>query len=278
MASGDVAICLDLSAGGRATSWRVGDLELLGSNNGHPVANGMYPMAPWAGRLRGNRCEIDGNVHTFPVNFEGWAIHGTIFTEQVEVVEVTESAATCLARLRCALQPPWSGWVEMLWKLDERCLHTEIEVLSEGPTFPADVGWHPWFNRSLNRGGLICGGLAEWELPGAALATRDAEGLLSGNIVPLVDTQGPYDDAFHVPAATGKLTWPGALSLTIVNSHPWFVVYDELVGFVLVEPQTGPPNGISEPVIGSVNMVSPDRPLLMVTDWWMTREWLSVQP
>ncbi len=48
-------VSVDLDAGGRIASWVVGDLELLVGREADPMRWGLFPMAPWAGRVRDGR-------------------------------------------------------------------------------------------------------------------------------------------------------------------------------------------------------------------------------
>ncbi|MFZ4496888.1 MAG: aldose 1-epimerase [Candidatus Nanopelagicales bacterium] len=259
---GDHSIEFDLNLGGRATSWRVGDLELLGARDEHPVSHGMYPMAPWAGRLRENSCEIDGALNEFPLNLGKWAIHGTVFMNQVEVVEQTLDEV----EFRYVSEGPFDCVVEMGWQLSDSALRTTLQLSTSAIALPAVIGWHPWFNRKLERGFA-----AEWHLADARVAVRAEDYLPSGELVDLADFDGAFDDAFFVPSREAVISWPGALNMKIVNSHPWFVVYDEPESFALIEPQTGPPNGSNNPITGDRITVRVGQPLTMVTDWIITR-------
>ena len=263
LAAGDQAITLDLNLGGRATSWRVGDLELLGARDDQLISYGMYPMAPWAGRLRNNRCEIAGDEHEFPANFGPWAIHGTLYLNPVEVVEQADSEVL----LRYLSAPPFHCTIEIRWRLSASSLQTTLQVSTNDESLPAVVGWHPWFNRQLAHGAP-----AQWDLPDARMAIRGGDYLPNGQLVDLVEQTPAVDDAFFVAGCAATLRWPGALRLDVVNTHPWFVIYDEPESYVLLEPQTGPPNGSNTPIVGERITARVGQPLTMVTDWFVTRE------
>jgi aldose 1-epimerase len=254
-------VVLDPMQGGRAISWQVDDLELLGSHDAHWVGHGMYPMTPWAGRLRGNRLP---NGVTMPATFQEWAIHGTVASSAVEVDRFESNYAELSYRLGSPW--PWSGRVRMCWTVGASALHTSIEISSDDCSFPVVVGWHPWFRRRLSRGGS-----ATWELRDARLAPRDADRMPSTPMRPATMVDGPFDDTFFAPA-DAVLQWPGALTLRIQNSAHWFVVFDELADFLLVEPQSGPPNGINEPLIGAVTTVEPGAPVVHEVSWQLLRD------
>lgn len=253
-------VVVDPMYGGRATSWQVDDLELLGSHDEHWVGHGMYPMAPWAGRLRSNALP---NGMTMPATFHEWAIHGTVAATAVEVDQCESNYA--VLRYQLGSPWPWLGQVRMCWTVEPSVLRTSIEVRSDDSSFPAVVGWHPWFRRRLARGGP-----ARWELPDAQLAPRDAERMPTRSMRPASMADGPFDDTFFAPT-DAVLHWPDVLTLRIQNSAPWFVIFDELADFLLVEPQSGPPNGVNEPLIGAVAMVEPGAPLVHQVSWQVLR-------
>lgn len=242
----DARVELDLDAGGRARSWRVGSgdaaLDLIGGRGPGAVEYGMYVMAPWPGRLRGNRVVHDGVAHPLPVTHEGWALHGTVLDAAVDVVEADErdgrAYVETLAPL--GLDWPWPGRVRQVWELRPGVLHTLVAVETDGPTFPAEAGWHPWFHRRLGRGEDVVVDLAA-----SGMLERGPDHLPTGRVL---DTPppGPYDDAFVVPSGRGVLTWPGALRLEVDSDVGWYVVFDELPDWVCVEPQTAPPDGLGE--------------------------------
>ena len=254
-------IVLDPMHGGRAVSWQVDDLELLGSHDAHWVGHGMYAMAPWAGRLRGNALP---NGMMMPATLQDWAIHGTVATAPVQVDRCDPDRA----ELSYALgEPwPWPGIVRMQWMLEPTVLRTRIEVSTDGEAFPAVVGWHPWFRRRLSRGSS-----GRWELPDGRLAPRDADRMPSTPLRPATMADGPFDDTFHSPGEA-IVCWPGALTLRVCNSAPWYVIFDELADFLLVEPQSGPPNGINDPLVGAVSLVAPGSPLVHEVSWELLRD------
>lgn len=260
----DQELLLDPSCGGRAVSWQVDGLELLGRRDDHPVEFGMYPMVPWAGRLRGNRITTmpDSAALILPATYDGWALHGTVLAETTQVLQCTSSQAV----LACALPDPFTGHVQLTWQLEPGLLRTRIEVRAERGAFPAVVGWHPWFRRTLARGGR-----GQWQLPEGRIAPRDDERMPTAAFRPATMADGPFDDAFISPGPA-VIRWPDALTMQVHNSAPWFVIFDELDDFLLVEPQSGPPNGSNEPLTGAIPMVQPGRPLVHDVSWGLRRE------
>lgn len=253
--AGDAQIVVDAGDGGRLSSWVVQGHELLGARGTASEEHGLYPMAPWPGRLRDNCVTFDGRHHRLPATYQGWAMHGVVHRQAWEVVDASDRSVT----LRTSLEPPWpwAGQVTLRWALGAGTLRSELTVASEGEEFPAEVGWHPWFRRRLDRGGPL-----EWRMAATALLERGADHLPTGVRRDPADVPGPYDDAFAVPDGTATLTWPDALTLRCVANVGWMVVYDELDELVCIEPQTAPPGGI-----GMSPPVRPGRPLRAEASW-----------
>ena len=69
---------------------------------------------------------------------------------------------------------------------------------------------------------------------------RGADGLPTGDLT----TPGPHpwDDCFTGLRSAPRLTWPGVLALEIRSNADHWVVYDEPVDGICVEPQTAPPD------------------------------------
>ena len=94
------------------------------------------------------------------------------------------------------------------------------------------------------------------------MVERGADGLPTGALV--APTPPPWDDCFIELRSAPRLTWPDGLSLEITSSADHWVVYDESSDGVCVEPQTGPPDGLTEAPI-----VEPGAPMRA----WMAWTW-----
>jgi galactose mutarotase-like enzyme len=257
------AVTIDPSAGARLSDWRIGDLDLLAHYSDAPVNWGMYPMAPWAGRLRDNTVVHPDATVTLPVSHDVWALHGTVLSAPGAVEQVQHGAHEAVARLSFDDHGdwPWPIRVVVEYRLTADVLTTVIEVQAER-TSPAVVGWHPWFRRRLARGEP-----ARWSLAAQAKAERGPDALPTGALVPYDPDSGPFDDAFLVPEGRASIAWPGALVIDIDWDGPWCVVFDELAPALCVEPQSGPPNGVNDGLGRPLTVAAPGRPHRMVTRW-----------
>lgn len=104
---------------------------------------------------------------------------------------------------------------------------------------PAVIGWHPCLRRRLDRGEP-----ARATIGAPAMWVRDAAGIPTGDLVPV--PTGPWDDAFTGVTEPPRVSWPGALDLTLAAEAPTWVVYDEDLGMVCVEPQSAPPDAFNQ--------------------------------
>ncbi len=263
LAVGDHALLIDPVRGARAVSWSYAGHELLARHGDDPVEYGMYPMAPWAGRVRGNVVDGPDGPVVLPLSYAEWALHGTALAAPMEVEEATDT------RLRASVPTPswwpWPARVEVTWTIGAHEVTTELAVSSEVAGCPVVLGWHPWFHRQLDAGGPLT-----WGFDASAQAQRGADHLPTGAYVDVDLQAGPFDDAFVVPSRQAVMEWPEALRLDINSSADWFVVYDELPSFVCFEPQSGPPDGLRHDSVRPVETAGPGRPVRLTTQWRLT--------
>jgi aldose 1-epimerase len=266
LARGGTALEIDLDHGARAVSWKVDGLELLRRTADSSIDYGMYPMAPWAGRVRGNR--VAG--HDLAPNHGPWAIHGTVLDSATSVVHSAGDADMETLVVECRHDPgprwPWATRTEITWQVRADSVRSRVEVRAVNEAFPVVLGWHPWFARQLVRGAE-----AIWVLEADVMAERGGDHLPTGELITAEVARGPFDDAFRVPGGAAAIRWPGALSIQ-VSSAPWFVVFDERPEWVCLEPQSGPPNGINDALGGPIAMATPERSVALDVTWTITRE------
>jgi galactose mutarotase-like enzyme len=255
LTAGDAVVQVDPDVGGRLVSWCVGDLELLGGRSRVPEEYGCYPMAPWPGRLRDNRIEVGGASHAFPPTYAGWAMHGTVLGRRWRVLDADSEHVRLATGLGAGW--PWPGGATLSWQLGPDSLRSELAVSTDGPAFPVELGWHPWFRRRLVRGRDLT-----WSADAVALLERGADHLPTGRRLDPSAVPGPYDDAFEVPDGRIELQWPGAVTMACQSDARWMVVFDELPDLVCIEPQTAPP-GLST----DAQLVRPGSPKRASVTW-----------
>ncbi|MEC3917953.1 aldose epimerase family protein [Nocardia sp. CDC160] len=248
----DVRLRLAPRRGGRITGLEIGGRELLRQGDRY----GCFPMAPWCGRLAEGRLVTDAGTYELPRNAAPHAIHGTVRDGVWEVTEQTKTTATLVQSLTAPW--PFPGRVTQRFTLTEDGLELGFEVAADADPFPAQAGWHPWFNRSLESDGepVRIDFTPSWQ------ELRGPDYLPTGERI--APRPGPWDDCFGMPdGVLVALTWPGQLRLTVRSPEQWVVVYDMEPEAVCVEPQSGPPNGLNT----MPRMVSPQSPLTVEASW-----------
>ncbi|MFJ4470058.1 aldose 1-epimerase [Streptomyces sp. NPDC089424] len=254
LTAGDAELTVRPDNGGRVAGLRVGGTELLRQGERF----GCFPMVPWCGRTRDGRFHNGAVVHQLPLNAPPHAIHGTARDGAWSTARVTADEAV----LTYDLVDPWPypGRVTHVIGLTPDALTLTMAVETYHDSFPAQIGWHPWFNRNLD------GADARLDFAPAWQEERGDDHLPTGNRVDR--GPGPWDDCFGMPGGVDvTVTWPGRLELRVTSSEEWVVVYDEQEAAVCVEPQTGPPNGLNT----LPRLVTPLEPLEATTTWRWTR-------
>ncbi|MET7653049.1 MULTISPECIES: aldose 1-epimerase [unclassified Streptomyces] len=260
LTAGDAEVTVQPGNGGRVGGLRVGGLELLRQGERF----GCFPMVPWCGRIRDGRFRDGGDVHQMPLNAAPNAIHGTVRDGAWKVARRTAGEAV----LTYELVAPWpfAGLVTQMFTLTEDALTLAMAVETYDSSFPAQIGWHPWFNRNLGGPGGEEGQDVRISFQPGWQEERGDDHLPTGNRI--APKSGPWDDCFGMPGGVDVgLTWPGRLELTVTSSEEWVVIYDEQEAAVCVEPQTGPPNGLNT----LPRLVTPLEPLEADTTWRWTR-------
>ncbi|MEH0545762.1 aldose 1-epimerase [Streptomyces sp. B21-105] len=257
LTAGDAEVTVQPGNGGRVGGLRVKGLELLRQGERF----GCFPMVPWCGRIRDGYFRNGATVHRMPLNAAPNAIHGTARDGAWKVARRTADEVV----LTYELVAPWPypGLVTQVVALAEDALTIRMSVETYDSSFPAQIGWHPWFNRNL-------GGRDAQEVrvafDPAWQEERGDDHLPTGERIE--PKPGPWDDCFGMPGGVDvTLVWPGQLELKVTSPEKWVVVYDEQEAAVCVEPQTGPPNGLNT----LPRLVTPLEPLEAATTWTWTR-------
>ena len=258
LVSDDATVVINAACGGRLSSLKVGGLELLTRCGPAPYEWGSFVMAPFAGRIRRGLLQWDGRTHRLPLNNPPHAMHGVVLDRTWDVVERSDSTMT----LRCDFDErwPWKGHVEHRLELGTGRLEMSLAVYSQEAEMPAWAGWHPWFARTLAKGGTLRIGL-----DADGMLERDDEGLPSGRVVPV--GRGPWDDCFTGVRWPVTLTWPGAVRLDISADTDHVVVFTKRPSGVCVEPQSAPPDAVA---LDRYSVVTPDEPLVRTMTWAWT--------
>jgi aldose 1-epimerase len=254
LAAGDAELTITPDNGGRLSSLKVAGGELLRQGDRF----GCFPMVPWCGRIRDGRFRDGAVEHQMPLNAPPNAIHGTTRDGAWSVARTGKDEAVITYDL---VDPwPYTGRVTHAVALTPDALTLTMAVETYESSFPAQIGWHPWFNRNLNGTDAVLAFDPAWQ------EERGEDHLPTGRrIDPL---PGPWDDCFGMPDGVDvTLTWPGLLELKVTSREQWVVVYDEQEAAVCVEPQTGPPNGLNT----APRLVTPLEPLEAATTWSWTR-------
>jgi aldose 1-epimerase len=242
----DARVIIDVASGARIASLQVEDMELLVAKKDDPFMWGCFAMVPWAGRVRNGVFSYGGITHQLPISMPPHAIHGTTYDR--EWIDEGDGGFS----IELGDDWPFPGRVHQRVRLYRDALELQLEVEAVNESFPACIGWHPWFQRRLSRGYT-----AEIDFKPTLMYARDSEGIPDGNQV--MPIESPWDDCFTGLKSPPIITWPDALQLEFESTASHWVVYDEPEHALCIEPQTGPPNAFN--LIPEI--VTPGRSLIL---------------
>ncbi|ATL29270.1 aldose epimerase [Streptomyces formicae] len=257
LTAGDAEVTVQPGNGCRIGSLRIGGTELLRQGKKY----GCFPMVPWCGRIADGRFRDGATVHQMPLNSPPHAIHGFARDAEWRTARPAHlSADRAVFTYELADPWPYPGRVTQIVELGEDALTLRLGIETYGDSFPAQAGWHPWFNRNLGGQDVTLDFSPAWQ------EERGDDHLPTGRRVD--PAPGPWDDCFGMPDGVDvTLTWPGQLEVNVKSREQWVVVYDEQEAAVCVEPQTGPPNGLNT----APRLVTPVEPLETATTWTWRR-------
>lgn len=204
--------------GGRIVSLTLDGRELLFPPSADPIVGGLYPMAPFAGRIRRGRLTFEGRTWDLPINLPPHAIHGTVFTRTWR--QDGDEWATDLGA-----DWPFAGEAAQTVRLFADRLELTLEVRA-AERMPVTLGWHPWFV-----GGILQARPVE-------MLRRDADGIPDG--VRVTAPPGPWDDCF-VLGESPTIDF-GGRTVRLESDCDWWVIYDQRPDTFCVEPQSGLPD------------------------------------
>ena len=237
--SGDAVVEVSPENGGRIAQISVAGTELLvsGDHTHSPLSWGSYPMVPYAGRIRHGRFSFQGRAYEVPLRLDGHAIHGSVFVDQWDVLDVGLDHI----ELQCALDWPFGGTAHQHLQLTPVALVCVLSVLAGDSAMPATIGWHPWFRKPVDD-----------RLEFDAMYLRDDDYIPSGELV--TPPPRPWDDCFIGAHHPLQLRYTDGPTVTVSSDCDHWVVYDQPENATCVEPQSGPPDAIN---LGLASILAP---------------------
>jgi len=238
-----------------------------------PLDWSSYPMLPWVNRIEAGRFTWRGRLYMLPPAAEGNALHGLGPFQPWRVESSTAAACAISTSFDCRW--PFGGRAVQTFAVADTAITQRIELHATRASFPAGVGWHPWFRRDVRPGAAMrvtVDASHRYEtdamIPTGWLlrATGDHD-LRSG---PAIGSRR-LDTCYRHPRGDLRVRWDD-LELTMRSSpnvgHA--VVYTSPRG-VCVEPMTAAIdafNLLAQGIQGvGVQIVRPGRPLVATTRW-----------
>lgn len=232
---GGPALAVDVApvAGGRIAQIRHRGVEqLVGPGDGDPrtIGWGCFPMAPWAGRVRGGRFGFAGREIRLRRNLEPHAIHGVAFAMAWTVEAHGADAVRLSLNLPTDDRWPFGGRLSQRIGVAGERLRLEMTLTAGDEPMPAAIGWHPWFRKP-----------ERIDFQPEAWFPRDGEGIAT--LPPAAPGPRPWDDCFvnTRPVVVHR----GSHRITLSSDCTHWVVFDEMPHATCVEPQTGMPDAFN---------------------------------
>ena len=239
--SGSVSARVD-RAGARVSSLQVDGIELLTALDvpgaDASMLSGIFPMAPYAGRVGNGQLDVAGKTYTLPHTLDGHAAHGSVR----HLVWEVNAADQKTARLSTGLGADWpfEGRAALEVELSETRLLLALSVTAVDEQ-PVWLGFHPWFARRLVTSDGHESQPAVLSFEAGAKYAKTVAGLPTGDLVDV--GTGPFDDAFvHVTSVA--VEWPNLLQLELSADTSTWVMFDANQLAVCAEPQTAPPDAL----------------------------------
>ena len=190
-----------------------------------------FPLVPWSNRIREGKLRWQGHAYQLRINFpDGTACHGTAHEFPWEVVSTSATSAVLEfdSRAVCGVNFPWSFTARYEYSLTDERFECRMRLTNtDGETFPAGFGHHPYFMRTLLAGdGVAVGDEALLQVfcdQGYALEHAMASSP-AGDLPARADfrEQRPLGTEFVDDCLTGRtsglaasITYPGAASIDI---------------------------------------------------------------
>lgn len=137
-----IRVAIDPASGARLLSLEVDGTELIPDHNQREpdFLRGNFPLAPWCGALpRGATQEGASQMH------------GLVHSSPWTVTEISETRATLEIFIGPGTPRPWlgTGRLRLEYYLDEHGLTMRLSITAVEGNWPAALGFHPWFRRTL---------------------------------------------------------------------------------------------------------------------------------
>ncbi|AZS48252.1 hypothetical protein [Microbacterium oxydans] len=248
--------------GGRLLSLSIGGDEVIADDlaprgDAPDFFGGCFLMAPYAGVMPASSAQRLG----VPTGGGAGRQHGLVHSEAWDVTHATPTSVV----LAYELVQGWVGPAHLTQRVDlaPTSLRIEAEYVPVDDA-PVALGFHPWFVRDLGRGAVRLSVEAD------VVLAADADGLIGRPDGPV--PPGPWDHFFSGVRKAPVLRWPG-LELTIHSPTTTWIVYDEPVRALCVEPVTAPPSA----VVSGESLARVSRParLEMLLRWERIEEEIS---
>ena len=251
----------------------------------HPAFWGIPLLFPFPSRVPGGEYEFEGQRHTMPRDFHGFALDTPW---QVLSAEADDARATLRSALTSEERPetlegyPFPYRVEATYRLDPHGLRLDMRVQNVGAgNMPFGYGAHPYFRLPLGERGSFGECLIrvpanqKWNTPDAPDAP-DLHGPL-----PLVEKQynGVYTDldlrdGLVECSVVDPVNGLEAVMRATPN-HPFVVVYTHAgAESVCFEPWTCPPNVFN---LAAQGLPQHGLVVLAPSEEWVGTMWLSLR-
>ncbi len=194
---------------------------------------GCFPMVPWVGRVGGGLLYHAGRTHQLGINRPPHALHG-LACFRPWTAESDNDFSLDLSGIW-----PWDGCAQQHIEVNGNTLAISLVISTLQEEFPAQAGWHPWFNRWLDDLPKSRQNEAELTFDADWQEESGENQLPTGIRIPV--QSGPWDDCFGNEHPTKAIIrWPG-LMMSMESTTEWLTVFTKPDDSFCVEPLTGPP-------------------------------------
>ena len=248
--------------GGRLSSLQLDGTELLGHGRpeiGSPLGwyHGLFPMAPYAGRLKDGRFRFGNLTYRVVPNSGSHAGHGLVFDVPWSTLLASDNQVALAVNLD--ERWPFGGTLMQSFDLDPSGLSIALQLRNDDRPMPGNLGFHPWFRRDLGTGPAV---ISFDPMLRYALAGDSFPRLLSHDL-----GQRPWDDVFTGLRQWPRIAWPEGPTISIHSTADHWIVYERQVDAFCIEPVTGPPDSLGT---SRASVITPDSPLTLS----MRLEWV----